>query len=395
MSSRLQWSALGDSPEWQIVLACASARPDSSQLTEFLTNCDWPALLELADAHGVTTLLAQRLHAFDVLVPASFQHQLLEMQRAHVLSALALIVEMIRIQAKFIEADLQTLVLKGPALSLQAYGDATVRQYGDVDLLVRHDDIGRATQLLIEAGFHPTVPVAAVTAERIPGEYQFSRPNTKVIVELHTERTLRYFPNRLPIEQLFGRATTLDVNGNKVATLSLEDALVWMCTHGAKHFWERLMWVADLAAMIERQQSLHWNAASEIAVELGAQRIVHIGVLLACELLGARPPQEVEKRARQDHTACALVREIETWLPATGQASPKLLRRVLFRARMRGGLFHGIGYVTRLSLSPTEEDWREEHLHKNARFRETARRLVRLAKKYGAASNRQEETSKE
>jgi len=56
---------------------------------------------------------------------------------------------------------------------------------------------------------------------------------------------------------------------------------------------------------------------------------------------------------------------------------------VLFRLRMRGGFLPGIGYVTRLLLSPTEEDWKEGHEHKSSRILETGRRLVRLAGKYG------------
>lgn len=379
---------LGASAEWRILLECASVRPDTGRLAELLRKADWGFLLELAEGHGVLNLVATRIREFDeTVVPAQSRALLIERQRAYTLSALSLIAEMIRILERCGEAGIQALVLKGPALSLQAYGNATARQYGDVDLLVRQKDIYRATELMTLAGFDADVPLSAVGAGRIPGEYLFSRPNTKVIVELHTEKTLRYFPNSLAIEDLFERHVKLEVDGHAVPTLSNEDALVSACTHGAKHCWERLMWIADVAAILRRQTSMNWEGVTRIAENLGARRIVNTGLLLATELLHAPVSAAVEERAHADRWARKLVGRIQTWLPAAGEASPGLLRRALFRLQMRGGFLPGIGYLTRLLLSPTEEDWRAGHEHKSSRILETGRRLVRLAGKYGRDPN--------
>jgi len=379
---------LGTPAEWRILLECASARPDAPRLAGLLRKTDWAFLLELAEAHGVLNLVAARTREFDeTVVPAESRALLIERQRAYALSALSLIAEMIRILERFGEAGIPALVLKGPALSLQAYGDATARQYGDVDLLVRQRDIYRVTELMTLAGFHADVPLAAVAADRIPGEYLFSRTNTKVIVEVHTEKTLRYFPNSLAIEELFERHVTLEFDGHDLPTLSKEDALVSACTHGAKHCWERLMWIADVAAMLSRQTNMNWEEVARIAENLGARRIVNTGLLLVAELLHAPVPASVEEKARADRWARKLVGRIQTWLPTAGEASPGLLRRALFRSQMRGGFLPGIGYLTRLLLSPTEEDWRAGHEHKGSRILETGRRLVRLAGKYGRDSN--------
>jgi hypothetical protein len=381
-------SELAASAEWKILLECASGRPDAACLGELLPKADGDFLLELAEEHGVIGIVAARLGEFNQInVPAMFRRKLLERQKSHALSALGLIAEMLRVLNRFSEAGIQALVLKGPALSLQAYGDATARQYGDVDLLLRQKDIYRAAEVMMQAGFDADVPLAAVAAGKIPGEYLFSRPNTKVIVELHTEKTLRYFPNRLAMERLFEQQTTLDFSGHVVPTLSNEDALVAICTHGAKHCWERLMWIADVSAMLRRQTGMDWVAVERTAEGLGAQRIVYTGLLLARELLHAPVPAAVEEMARADRRACKLAGRIKMWLPAAGEASPRLLRRAIFRAQMRGGFFHGLGYLTRLLFSPTEEDWKKGHEHRSSPLLELARRLVRLAGKYGRDPN--------
>src|SRR5262249_47046967 len=250
----------------------------------------------LAEAHGVLHLLALGVReAAGVELPEDFRQQLLDSQREQLVSGLALIAEMIRVLDRFRGAGIQALVLKGPALSLQAYGDAMARRYGDIDLLVRHQDVFSATGVMVEAGFDAHVPAEIVASGKIPGEYFFSRPGTKVVIEVHTERTLRYFPHRLGVEEMFIRSAKLDFDGHEVPTLSLEDAMVSMCTHGAKHFWERLMWIADVAAMTARQQGLDWDSTERIARGLGAQRILHTGLLLAVDLLDAKLPSNVEE----------------------------------------------------------------------------------------------------
>jgi len=379
---------LGTSAEWSALLECASSQPEPNRLGALLQGARWENLLQLAETHGLVSLLALRLpEAHDVAIPEEFRHRLVESQRLQLLFRLGLISEMLRALQRFGDAGVPALVLKGPALSLQAYGDATVRQYGDIDILTRHEDVFRATQTMIDAGFEAYVPSEAIASGKIPGEYFFSRPNTKVVLEVHTERTLRYFPHCLCVEDLFARSVKLEFEGHSVPTLCLEDALVAMCTHGAKHFWERLMWTADVAAMVTHQPELDWDAARHIAGTLGAQRIVNTGLLLALDLLRLNLPPQVERAARQDSGANVLAAKVLTWLPGGEGASGGLLGRAVFRAQMRGGFWPGIRYVTRLSLSPTEQDWREGHERKRSDYRDSVRRLVRLARKYGRHPN--------
>jgi hypothetical protein len=50
---------------------------------------------------------------------------------------------------------------------------------------------------------------------------------------------------------------------------------------------------------------------------------------------------------------------------------------------MRGNLLDGARYLTRLSLSPTEEDWSADPEAPGTSLRESLQRPFRLAKKYG------------
>jgi hypothetical protein len=106
----------------------------------------------------------------------------------------------------------------------------------------------------------------------------FRRPGTQRVIELHTERSFRYYPVPLPFTRLFRAAAARGIGWQ---VLSLEDEFVLNCIHGAKHFWERLMWLADIAAIISRHPKLDSEIAKRYAAEVGALRLFYLALQLS------------------------------------------------------------------------------------------------------------------
>jgi hypothetical protein len=69
-----------------------------------------------------------------------------------------------------------------------------------------------------------------------------------------------------------------------VVTLSPEILFLYLCMHGAKHYWERLEWIACLPAVIRRYENMNWPEVIAMARSMGGQRILHLGLLLANQL---------------------------------------------------------------------------------------------------------------
>jgi len=343
-----------------------------------------PQLLELAAEHGVLGHLAARLGKMDgVTYLPETKQALLDSQRAQNFVTLRMTAELFRVLDQFASAGIGALVVKGPILAVRAYGDPAMRSYGDLDLLVRQRDIRRTSELMIAAGFVAAVPLATIDAGKIPGQYLFSKPSSNLLIELHNDLTLRYFPRRLPLDKWFERQVRVPLDSREVAALSLEDELVLICVHGAKHLWERLMWIADVAALVSRQTNLDWSRAVFSAEEVGAGRMLRVGLQLSVGLLKLRLPDHVWATVRSDKVAANLTRQILGWLPAAGNAPPGLFQRAAFRLRMHGGLVSAPAYLMRLSFSPTEEDWGAEGEENQGRFLDMVRRPFRLARKYG------------
>jgi putative nucleotidyltransferase-like protein len=390
MTELVSPKALSDIPafqnEWAALLECVSPARDYRCVFELLRSFDWPRLLLLAEEHGVTGHLAGSLRdagESSISIPPEIRQLLLDRQRAQNFQTLRLTTELFRLLEVFAANRIGALVIKGPVLAMRAYGDPAVRRYGDLDLLVRQQDIRCATESMIAGGYHAAVPLSAIHAGKIPGQYLFSKPDSNVIVELHNDRTLRYFPRPLPIEDFFARQIQARLDTHEVPALAVEDELVLICIHGAKHFWERLMWIADVAGLVSRQTDIDWIRAEASARAVRTEHLLHTGLRLAMDVLHAEPPKLIATRVREDTVAAKLVARVLHWLPAAGYAPPGLFERAAFRLRMRGNFLAAPAYLLKLSLSPTEEDWRGGGWVSNNPFLEAFRRPFRLARKYG------------
>lgn len=178
-----------------------------------------------------------------------------------------------------------------------------------------------------------------------------------MLVELHNDSTLRYFPRPLPIEDFFARQIRVRLDAHEVPAPSVEDHLVLICVHGAKPFWERLTLIADVAGLVARQTSISWERAGSSAEAVKAEHLLHTGLRLAVDVLRAELPEQIVARVREDAVASKLAVRVLHWLPAAGYARLGLFERATFRLRMRGNFLAAPAYLLRLSFSPTEEDW--------------------------------------
>lgn len=370
--------------EWPLLLACCSAHDDAAKVAALMTElADCEPLLKLAEEHGVVARAAAALSALpEGRVPGDLLNALRERHRKQTLLSLGITSELFRILEILRKANIECAVVKGPALALRAYGDAAARRYVDLDFLVRQADLERALQPLSAAGYTLRMSGAAIRSGKIPGEYLFRRDTTNFIFELHTEKTFRYFPLPLPIEAFLRRKTSLSLDGQTVPVLCGEDEFLLISVHGAKHFWERLMWIADVAAMLRSYPHMDWNGVRKSAAAVGAGRMVRVALLLAEQILAAPLPTAMSGEVQSDSVCAKLVAQISRWLPFAGSASPAVAQRAHFRFRICDSALTGARYLAKLSFSTTEDDWTNDAGAPRSGFMEAVRRPFRLMRKY-------------
>lgn len=380
-------------PEKQLLVCCSRTRVDSSaaeQIRRLLgLPLDWNFILSAAVEHGVAPLLLRSLSALSAnAAPAAPLAALKDHVRAVSVRALVLTAELIHVLDVLLAAGIQAIPYKGPVLAAQAYGDVALRQFEDIDLVLRQRDVAAAEQVLTGAGYSPEFPPIFAPGEPsslIPGEYNYHDRERRLLIELHTERTLRHFPVPPDLDALSLRLASVCLSGHDVRTFNLEDTLVFLCVHGSKDFWQRLVWVADVAELIGSHPQIDWDRVYAFAGEVRARRILHLGLALAGGLFQVSLPDEIRSRIGADAVAGSIAAQMQRSLLSRA-ASPLCARATFnYRRAMVPGALAGFRYAVRLATAPAAEDWHSTRLPRPLAPLYAALRPLRLLKKYGGS----------
>jgi Uncharacterised nucleotidyltransferase len=386
-----------DCPEKQLLVSCARTRmvPEiAERIREIAAGpLDWDFVLNEATENSVAPLLEMKLRAVMAdAAPAAAMERLKITCRANTVRCLFLAAELHKILELFRTAGIAAIPYKGPVLAEQAYGNLTLRDFDDLDIILPQRDLMKAHEVMLGLGYRARFPWILSKDSKtalVPGEYNYRDEKRRAVVELHTELTLRHFPVAPDIDRFAQRMVKVMVAGQEVPTLAPEDLLSALCVHGSKDFWERISWIADVAELIQRQTGFDWDRAFRTAESLRVERMLHLGLVLANDLLHAPMPEEIRKRVRDDAEALAVAREVEERTLSRNLSGVSAGKRMRFRRRMVRGMLAGWRYSLRLAVIPAEEDWEMVQLPRLLAPLYLALRPLRLLAKYGWARRRQ------
>jgi hypothetical protein len=230
---------------------------------------------------------------------------------------LFLTAELFQVMDFFRAHEIPCIPYKGPVVAALVYGDISLRQFADLDIIVPVKDVVRARTLLISRGYRPE---REMSEEHLLGLINSEKDITLlhddrgINLEIHWGITTAKDPIRIRPSSLWENLEPGSIAGHSVQTLKPEDLLLILCVHGAKHFWERLGWLCDVAELVRRPGALDWNRALETAGRVGGRRILFLGLALARELLGAEPPPKVLQAMRADPVLRPLCDQVKGWL---------------------------------------------------------------------------------
>lgn len=305
MTIALQTLAL--SPEMTFLLGCLQRyfndAPCGGSLPAWPGETTWPALLDMARQHAVLPHLYHSIRTIDAAqTPSAGLSELQEQFAANTQHNLYLTGTLRAILRAFEARGIAALPYKGPALAMRLYGNIALRQFGDLDILVRPRDARPAIELLLGQGYRPLNPGGITTAllSQFRKVCELWHPESQVCVELHWSLTSWTFYFPLDLASIWTRLDTISVADEPVRTMGIEDTLLMLCVHGAKHQWGRLGWLCDVAALLRKFPDLDWSGLFTLADQLGGIRMLLLGLHLVQAVLRAPLPEAVERRLQDD-----------------------------------------------------------------------------------------------
>ncbi len=331
-----------------------------------------PELWELAEAHHAGLLLA-------AAVPDGRERTLRgvarNMAQGHRLRQLL---------TAFQKAGIPVVPFKGPILDAILWGPRLLRDYCDLDILVRRDAVADGWSVLEACGFRAEAPGMR------PDRNWITRQNGQLLftdrkdcaVELHWQLHREPTPCPLDTESLWARLQTMEWEGIETSVFDRDDLALYLCFHGCKEYWQQLSHVCDLARYMVVRPDIDWGRVTRQAEERRCLRMVLLGLNLAAELLAAPVPPGLLERSRCDPHVIALSRSIQDRMFRLKAPRQGPLDGIRYYSRLSGGMSPALRHALYGIFHPTIADWRAWPLPVRLQWFYWLARPVRLAGKY-------------
>lgn len=225
---------------------------------------DARALAAAVTHHGLAPILYSFTRRRAADLPPDLSDLLAASYRQNKARSIILLGEAATIVAALEARGIPCIPLKGAALAEDLYGDPTLRPMTDVDLLVPHEAVPVAREVMLAAGFEEE---EGDLREGFEEEFR---------CEISFFRTVP-FPARIEIHWgllNFGghEAWTAEAISRSVVTergrrLTEEDTLLYLAAHSAYHHQnDRLMWEFDVALLLQaRGDALDHETVGDLA----------------------------------------------------------------------------------------------------------------------------------
>ncbi len=292
--------------EQKLVVALLSNKGEIESRQE--QEIDWTVFIDIASTHRLIPLVYQSLSRLSVELPSEVDTFFRQRTRKLAMRNLEFSAELRKLSKILEDIDVEFLSYKGPTLAQIAYGDNSLRTFGDLDLFIRKQDFPTVKKVICENGGGSHWKLTEKQEKAVLKyyyEYPFFFGNRPLLVEIHWAFMEAFFGFDYEKEDVFGRSQSVSIHGRNFQTLSNEDLFIILCVHGSKHYWKRLSWIYDIAKLIDARV-INWDVVFMRAKKFGSLRMLGIGAYMAKDLFGAELPIEMEKEIEGDKNVTLL-----------------------------------------------------------------------------------------
>ena len=385
-------------PDIQFLINCCKTKPtatDIEQIRTHITQINTQKLSEmttLAQAHGIFPLVyhAIKSHASDLL-PDDTLADLKQQNMTIVMQNMQMTAELMRIMRLLEENGIEALAFKGPALAQMAYGDITLRQYCDLDILIDEKHLYQAAQLIVKKDYDPMDSIEFLKNEAklyVEKNYEFYGKKNGIKLEVHWSLINTSFLKEFKNYNAWKNAQEIKLNSNSITTLNNKILLLYLCNHGASHMWERIEWVADIDRLIRSSQhSLDWDEVLSISITLQSKTTLLLGLGLTNKLFDTELPSEILVLVNHDLATSKL---IETILNAMDSnllfqdhtSKNKNAEVFLFQLALQNTLSTKLRFLLQTMFGYSDRDVMVINLPRSLFFLYYPLRIGRILKKY-------------
>lgn len=294
--------------ELSLMIACVQRFLHSHIDLDATIECveDWPLFLRICDSHKVSCVIHSVLLETNKItdLPSVVKQRLIQKRQLVSQRSLQLMAETLKLLEIFTTSGVRAIPLKGTVLATQLYGQKSLRQSADIDLLIEPNAYPIVQSLLRERGYQYFFPDATAWPSALEqlylthnGEITWVNQHQKIFIDIHLRLCMNKYALQIDFEQLWETTDTFMIQSSShqrqsVRTLSMNHQILFLSVHAAKHYCSKLLWLTDLALILQQSTafSIDWQHIYHQAHTLGVSRSVAQTLQLIDQVLDVSIP---------------------------------------------------------------------------------------------------------
>ena len=342
------------SSQMQFIILCCKSEMDENDIKTIRENVKSTEHLEevsmLAYGHGVYPLFYHTLmeHASDLL-DREMKDAMAYLFKSIEVTNKTMTDELLHLSKLFEEHDIQALSIKGPALAKQFYGDISLRQFSDLDILVKRENFFAIHKLMSKLGYETEYYNENLDTKALfemKHDCPYYNPNNGITVEIHWDFFRNVFAIKNSLFEPWNNIKEMGINNQKIHTLSDETHLLFHAVHGSKHRWEKVGWIVDIDRMIRANSSLNWDDMLQKAKKMGINRMFLLGIFFAYKYFKTPLNDQILNLLNDDPALKKITHDIEVQLSQKNEDDENKVRKAMEYIELRDNIYYQtIGYL--------------------------------------------------
>lgn len=264
---------------------------DEMLIQQYTEDLDWHLFKKLVMHHRVYPLVYLKLKELSsTIIPSHIKESLHVEYHKNTMKMLHLSREMSHICEAFTSSGVRNLLLKGPILATQLYGDLAHRTSKDLDILVAEDEVEKAGEILVQLGYVLQDEYVLGNWKKKSHHLSYEHAKHGTQIEIHW-RLNPHYSKSYSFDKLWERKNDVSLSNHTFHYLGNEDLLYYLTDHGARHGWFRLRWLMDIERLLPQIDS---ERMRQHADQYGGKQFAGQAFILLALLLSTRIPPELE-----------------------------------------------------------------------------------------------------
>lgn len=322
---------------------------------------DWEGFVSLAYSHGIFPLVYRTLKEYAHLIPEYIFAHMKQNYMDIVKQNMLMTSELIKVIKILEENGIEAISFKGPVLSQMAYGDVVSRQYCDLDILVKKENLIDLDRVLSLSDYEISIESKFLENYKlleIGSDFSiFSKNN--IHIEVHWNLFRKLINNDLNKYKIWNDKKKITLNNININTLEINNYLLYLCIHGSKHLWERIEWINDIERLISKYD-IDWKYVLNQSKSLKNRRIFLLGILISQTFYSITIPSFINDEIKKD----LILNKIESKIISFYQSRyflqegnlRDIMRKFVLISQLQDNKYETIKYFVSSIFKPTHYD---------------------------------------